>query len=134
MNAKAIAWLSSALLVLTLGVAVGGFALLRAEQRELVEAFRANELLMTGVELISLEAVEKRDLPKANATMIQRVFVGLTRLQPEREQLSDRQRESLDALVRRLSAYRQRNPDGFSGQEKWWIERLDGWVAALPAE
>jgi hypothetical protein len=133
-SVKTIAWMSSVLLAATLTVAVGGFAFLIAEQRELVRAFRADEVLMTSVELIALEAVESGDLPKANVTMIQRVFVGLTRLQPNREQLSRRQREDVDSLVRRLAAYRERNPEGFSSQEAWWIERLDGWVAALPAE
>ena len=74
------------------------------------------------------------DLPKANSTMIQRIFVGLTRLQPNRKELSARQRDDMDRLVRRLAAYRARNPARFSGREPWWLERLDGWVAALPAE
>jgi hypothetical protein len=100
----------------------------------MMDAFHADELLMTSVELSALEAVESGDMRKAHATMIQRVFVGLTRLQPNREQLSTRQRDSVDGVVRRLAAYRERNPDDFSGRETWWIERLDGWIGALPTQ
>jgi hypothetical protein len=134
MKAKTVAWTSSALFVLTLIASSGAFVFLHHEQREIIGAIRADELVMTAVTLGSLEAIETGDLKKANGTMIQRVFVGLTRLEPNREQLDRIQRERLDRLVRRLAAYRQRNPDSFSGQEPWWIERVDGWVAALPAQ
>ena len=134
MSAKILAWISSALFAVTLLVSIGGFIYLIRQQREMMGAFRADELLMTNVELIALEAVEAGNVPKAHATMIQRIFVGLTRLQPNREQLSVRQRESVDAVVRRLAAFRERNPDDFSGWEAWWIQRLDGWIAALPTE
>ena len=134
MTAKTMAWIASALFALTLLVSVGGFAFLIGQQREIVNSFHADELLMTSVELNVLEAVESGDLRKAHATMIQRIFVGLTRLQPNREQLSVAQRASVDSVVRRLAAYRERNPDDFSGWEAWWIERLDGWIAALPTQ
>ena len=134
MSAKALAWISSVLLGATLLVSVGGFAFLIGQQREMVDAFHADELLMTSVELSALESVESGNMDKAQTTMIQRVFVGLTRLQPKREQLSARQRQNVDGLVRRLAAYRARNPDHFSRREAWWIERLDGWIAALPTE
>jgi hypothetical protein len=134
MSAKTLAWISSALFAVTLLVSVGGFAYLIGQQRQMMDAFHADELLMTSVELSALEAVESGDMRKAHATMIQRIFVGLTRLQPNREQLSARQRDSVDGVVRRLAAYRERNPDDFSGREAWWIERLDGWIAALPTQ
>jgi hypothetical protein len=134
MSAKNLAWFSSALFAVTLLVSVGGFAYLIAQQRQMMDAFHADELLMTSVELSALEAVESGEMRKAHATMIQRIFVGLTRLQPNREQLSARQRNSVDGVVRRLAAYRERNPGDFSGREAWWIERLDGWIAALPTE
>jgi hypothetical protein len=102
MSAKTAAWISSALLALTLLAAGAGFAVLIAQQRR--------------------------------ATMIQRNFVGLTRLQPNREQLGARQRDSVDGSMRRLAAYRERHPDDFSSRETWWLDRLDGWVAALPAQ
>jgi hypothetical protein len=134
MSAKTLAWISASLLGVTLLVSVGGFAFLIGQQREMVNAFHADELLMTSVELSALESVESGDMDKAQTTMIQRIFVGLTRLQPKREQLSARQRQSVDGVVRRLAAYRARNPEHFSGREVWWIERLDGWTAALPSE
>jgi len=134
MSAKTLAWISSALFAVTFLVSVGGFALLMAQQREMMSGFRADELLMTSVELSALEAVEAGDLRKAHSTMIQRIFVGLTRLQPNREQLSPRQRDSVDGVVRRLAAYRERNPDDFAGREAWWTERLNGWIAALPTQ
>jgi hypothetical protein len=134
MSTKTLAWISSALFAVTLLVSVVGFAYLVGQQRQLIDAFRADDLLMTSVELSALEAVESGDMRKAHATMIQRVFVGLTRLQPNREQLSTRQRDNVDGVVRRLAAYRERNPDDFSDREAWWIERLDGWIAALPTQ
>jgi hypothetical protein len=85
---KTVAWVFSVLLAATLLISVGGFAFLISEQRELVRAFRADDLLMTSVGLVALEAVELGDLQKANATLIQRIFVGLTRLQPDRENLN----------------------------------------------
>ena len=130
---KTLAWMSSVLLAATLLISVGGFAFLISEQRELVRVFRADDLLMTSAELIALEAVESGDLRRANTTMIQRVFVGLTRLQPNRAELTARQLEQVDGVVRRLAAYRERNPEAFSHWEAAWMERLDGWVAALPA-
>lgn len=131
---KAVAWVSSVLLAATLLVSAGGFAFLVSEQRELVRAFRADDVVMSGVALIALEAVESGDLRRANTTMIQRVFVGLTRLEPNRGELTAHQLEQVDGLVRRLAAYRERNPEAFSSWEAAWMERLDGWAAALPAQ
>lgn len=131
---KAVAWVSSVLLAATLLVSAGGFAFLVSEQRELVRAFRADDVVMSSVALIALEAVESGDLRTANTTMIQRVFVGLTRLEPNRGELTAHQLEQVDGLVRRLAAYRERNPEAFSNWEAAWMERLDGWAAALPAQ
>ena len=73
MSAKILAWISSALFAVTLLVSIGGFIYLIRQQREMMGAFRADELLMTNVELIALEAVEAGNVPKAHATMIQQI-------------------------------------------------------------
>jgi len=132
MNARRIAWLASALLVVSLAVSAALVASLISSQRKVINSLLVNEYLDARRTMSVLEYLETgRELEVARALMVDRTFVSLTRLQPNRDRLPERYYEELDRVVARFSADRQRNPVEFAQKQDWWLARFDAWVSDL---
>jgi hypothetical protein len=115
-------------------VSAGVISFLEHERSQLLNSLRLNNLLVSQIEMIALEHSERGELEKAQGTIIERIFVGLTNLYPERSTLDGHDRDRLTNLVQRFTAFRERNPWAFAGREDWWVERMDGWAKEVAVQ
>jgi hypothetical protein len=131
-SAKRIAWIASVLCAVSLAVSAVVVVKLVSSQRRVIDSLLVNEFLDARRTMSVLEHLETgQDLDVVRALMVDRTFVSLTRLQPNRGRLPTRYYEDLDRVVARFSAYRQRNPGEFAQKPNWWLGRFDGWVSDL---
>ena len=128
MIVRHVAWFSSVLLGVVTLILVSAILFFRFEADQFANSDRADELLMTRLELLALEQWEMEIVDRAQQLMIQRVCVGLTRLQAIRDQMDPGQRSGVDDAIRRFAAYRERNSQLFLEKEEWWLDRFDGWI------
>jgi len=128
MNAKTVAWISSSLLIVTIIAAIFGMWAFRSMHQSIIKGFESAEFQMTRLEFLELQHVEAGNLEEAQKLMIDRVFVGLTRLHPNRDQLIEHYQNELKSIIAQYSEYKYRHPEYFKNKPDWWIDRLDMWV------
>ena len=116
---------------LVLGIVVGGVTAAWATSKlcdSMLDGFEGQEYHMTQLEMMELKHVEAGDYANAMNLMVDRIFVGLTRLHDEQDSLLASYRAELPSLVCQFAGVRQRHPEFFDDKPDWWTCRIDTWV------
>lgn len=129
MTVQKIKWVAIGLVV---GVIAGGATASWAVKNmydSIISGFGGEEFQMTKLEMIELEHVDSGNYPAAMDLMVDRIFVGLTRIHENQEDLVASYRTQVGPMVHKLAEFRDSNPEYFENKPDWWIERLEEWIA-----